>query len=120
MELKCTCEVYAWPDCRYDNQHCPKHYDECGCPETSPSDGRWCRFVRCPRKEKHATEWRLFVPEYVSEHAVRILVEKAGGTFQDKLTYCTDSKKTAYFFEGSRAVAKALLSIDKNFEACPQ
>src|SRR5262249_33767887 len=63
----CTCEVYPWPDCRYDNQHCPIHYPECDCPDHYPSDKLWCRFLHCPRKEKHATSWKLFVPRERSE-----------------------------------------------------
>jgi hypothetical protein len=120
MKSHCTCEVWAWPDCRSDNQHCSQHYLNCSCPETAPSKTHWCHFVHCPRKEKHVTQWRLFVPTEVSEAVVRGLVKDAGGTFQGHVGYRTSPNTTGYSVEGSRTVIHAILSLDDTFEAYPQ
>jgi hypothetical protein len=119
MDKKCTCESYLWPDCRYDNQHCPTHYRECDCPANYPSQGLWCRFVHCPRKERHATRWRLLVPDGLTEGVVKGLVEAAGGTLQDRPPARSYDNKTIYYFEGSWTVAQTLLSLGVDFEAFP-
>jgi hypothetical protein len=119
MHNVCTCEVYAWPDCRYDNQHCPKHYQECSCPATYPAEWSWCQFVHCPRKERHVTRWRLHVPDGVSEDLVKALVAEAGGKLQDRPSARAYDNKTMFFFEGSRTVAQVILSLDRGFEAFP-
>ena len=116
----CTCERYGWPDLRHENQHCPVHYHECGCPESDPTDKSWCRYMHCPRKEKRATSWKLFVPYVVPEDEVRRLVEDAGGTFHGRQTYRTGINKAVYHFDGAWAVAGALVALDKDYEAYPR
>lgn len=119
MDKKCTCESYPWPDCRYDNQHYPTHYRECGCPAHYPSEALWCRFVHCPRKERHVTRWRLLVPDGLTEGMVKGLVEAAGGTLQYRPPARSYDNKTIFYLEGSWTVAQTLLSLGKDFETFP-